>query len=91
MSVFRQGWVALLVALLRHEPLPQGRFVPEPWPVVAAVGGRGPRACHGHAEGGMRERGGAAEAYGKKYALSIPYEKTSPLKGQGTWAVEKAV
>ena len=33
-SVFRQGWVALLVALLRHDPLPQGRFVPEPWPVV---------------------------------------------------------
>jgi hypothetical protein len=33
-SVFRQGWVALLVAFLRHEPVPQGRFVPEPWPVV---------------------------------------------------------
>jgi hypothetical protein len=33
-SVFRQGWVALLVALLRQEPLPQGRFVPEPWPAV---------------------------------------------------------
>ena len=33
-SVFRQGWVTLLVALLRHAPLPQGRFVPEPWPMV---------------------------------------------------------
>ena len=33
-SVFRQGWVALLVALLRQEPVPQGRFVPEPWPAV---------------------------------------------------------
>ena len=33
-SVFRQGWVTLLVALLRQEPLPQGRFVTEPWPVV---------------------------------------------------------
>ena len=33
-SVCRQGWVALLVALLRQESLPQGRFVPEPWPVV---------------------------------------------------------
>ena len=33
-SVFRQGWVTLLVALLRQEPLPEGRFVPEPWPVV---------------------------------------------------------
>ena len=33
-SVFRQGWMALLVALLRQDPLPEGRFVPEPWPVV---------------------------------------------------------
>src|SRR5215471_7261523 len=33
-SVFRQGWVALLVALLRQEPVPQGRFVPDPWPAV---------------------------------------------------------
>jgi hypothetical protein len=36
-SVFRQGWVALLVALLRHDPLPQGHFVPEPWPTVPAL------------------------------------------------------
>jgi hypothetical protein len=35
-SVFRQGWVTLLVALLRQEPWPQGRFVPEPWPAVPA-------------------------------------------------------
>ena len=33
-SVFCQGWVRLLVALLRQGPLPVGRFVPEPWPVV---------------------------------------------------------
>ena len=33
-SVFRQGWVTLLVALLRQEPLPVGRFVPEPWPAI---------------------------------------------------------
>jgi hypothetical protein len=38
-SVFRQGWVALLVALLRQESLPQGRFVPEPWPVVPPLAG----------------------------------------------------
>jgi hypothetical protein len=36
-SVFRQGWVALLVALLRQEPWPPGRFVPDPWPVVPAL------------------------------------------------------
>ncbi len=28
--VFRQGWVLLLVALLRQDPLPEGRFVPDP-------------------------------------------------------------
>ena len=38
-SVFRQGWVRLLVALLRQEPLPQGRLVPEPWPAVPPLAG----------------------------------------------------
>jgi hypothetical protein len=31
-SVFRQGWIAILVALFNQRPLPLGRFVPEPWP-----------------------------------------------------------
>jgi hypothetical protein len=31
-SIFRQGWVTLLVALLNQRCLPRGRFVPEPWP-----------------------------------------------------------
>ena len=31
-SVFRQGWITILVALLNQHRLPQGRFVPEPWP-----------------------------------------------------------
>jgi hypothetical protein len=31
-SVFRQGWIAILVALLNHHRLPLGRLVPEPWP-----------------------------------------------------------
>jgi hypothetical protein len=30
--VFRQGWSAILVALLNHPRLPLGRWVPEPWP-----------------------------------------------------------
>jgi Transposase DDE domain len=38
-SVFRQGWVRLLVALLRQEPLPQGRLVPEPWAAVPPLAG----------------------------------------------------
>ena len=33
-SVFRQGWITILVALLNHHRLPLGRFVPEPWPAA---------------------------------------------------------
>jgi hypothetical protein len=38
-SVVRQGWVRLRVALRRQEPLPQGRLVPEPWPAVPPLAG----------------------------------------------------
>src|SRR5439155_25810608 len=38
-SVCRQGWVRRLVALLRQERLPEGRFVPEPWPAVPPLAG----------------------------------------------------
>jgi hypothetical protein len=31
-SVFRQGWITILVALFNSRRFPQGRFVPEPWP-----------------------------------------------------------
>jgi hypothetical protein len=31
-SIFRQGWITILVALLNHRHLPRGRFIPEPWP-----------------------------------------------------------
>jgi hypothetical protein len=31
-SIFRQGWITILVALLNHRRLPHGRFIPEPWP-----------------------------------------------------------
>jgi hypothetical protein len=31
-SVFRQGWITILVALFNQRRLPLGRFVPEPWP-----------------------------------------------------------
>jgi hypothetical protein len=31
-SIFRQGWVTILVALLNHHRLPRGRFRPDPWP-----------------------------------------------------------
>lgn len=33
-SIFRRGWNLILVALLDQAPLPRGRFIPEPWPVV---------------------------------------------------------
>jgi hypothetical protein len=45
--VFRQGWVALVVALLRQALWPEGRLVPEPWPAVPTwedAGGEPPRA-----------------------------------------------
>lgn len=31
-SVFRRGWITILVALLNRRRLPLGRFIPEPWP-----------------------------------------------------------
>ena len=31
-SLVRQGWITIVVALLNHRRLPQGRFVPEAWP-----------------------------------------------------------
>lgn len=31
-SVFRRGWIKLLVTLLNHQPLPDYYFWPEPWP-----------------------------------------------------------
>lgn len=31
-SIFRQGWITILVAVLNHRHLPRGRFIPEPWP-----------------------------------------------------------
>ena len=36
-SLFRRGWVAILVAWLKGQPLPTGRFQPEPWPVVSPL------------------------------------------------------
>ena len=33
-SVFRRGWSTILVALLRQEPLPTSRLIPEPWPAL---------------------------------------------------------
>lgn len=31
-SIFRRGWIVILVALLNHRRVPLGRFIPEPWP-----------------------------------------------------------
>jgi hypothetical protein len=31
-SIFRRGWMLVLVALLDQAPMPLGAFVPEPWP-----------------------------------------------------------
>ncbi len=32
LSCFRRGMLLILVALLQGQPLPLGRFLPEPWP-----------------------------------------------------------
>src|SRR5512145_523735 len=42
-SVFRRGWILILVALLNQAPLPMGRFIPEPWPAVTALEEPAPR------------------------------------------------
>jgi hypothetical protein len=39
-SVFRQGWIAIMVALLNRRRLPIGRFVPEPWPSAESSAGK---------------------------------------------------
>jgi len=45
-SVFRRGWNLILVALLDQDPLPMGRFVPEPWPAVMALEEQAPLLPH---------------------------------------------
>jgi hypothetical protein len=40
-SAFRRGWMTIVVALLDHEPLPLGVFLPEPWPGVSSIDGAG--------------------------------------------------
>ena len=34
-SIFRRGWLTILMALLNQRRLPRGRFNPEPWPSTA--------------------------------------------------------
>ncbi len=37
-SVFRRGCILIFVALIRNEHIPEGRLVPEPWPVTSRKG-----------------------------------------------------
>lgn len=37
-SVFRRGWMVVIVSLIRHEPLPFGCFIPEPWSACEPCG-----------------------------------------------------
>jgi len=32
-SIFRRGWITILVSLICHDPLPLGYLIPEPWPM----------------------------------------------------------
>jgi hypothetical protein len=36
-SIFRRGWITILVALLNQAPLPLGAFLPETWPRVPVL------------------------------------------------------
>jgi hypothetical protein len=36
-SIFRRGWITILVALLTQASLPRGAFRPEPWPRVPTL------------------------------------------------------
>jgi Transposase DDE domain len=36
-SIFRRGWIMILVAWLEQQPLPLGGFVPEPWPTMSRL------------------------------------------------------
>ena len=44
-SVFRRGWVRLLVTLWSEQALPEGAFWPEPWPTLPDEEG-GQNASH---------------------------------------------
>jgi len=35
-SIFRRGWITILMTLINQHRLPRGRFKPEPWPSAAA-------------------------------------------------------
>ncbi|MBH8572138.1 hypothetical protein I8752_03635 [Nostocaceae cyanobacterium CENA369] len=34
LSCFRRGFLVIKAAVLKHLPLPQGSFFPEPWPTL---------------------------------------------------------
>lgn len=36
-SIFRRGWITILMAVLSQAPLPLGCFLPEPWPAIPAI------------------------------------------------------
>jgi hypothetical protein len=36
-SMFRRGWIMILVAWLEQQPLPLGGFIPEPWPAISQL------------------------------------------------------
>jgi hypothetical protein len=49
LSCFRRGVLTILVALIAGEPLPLGRFIPEPWPRPQTGAMGAPRGLTEHA------------------------------------------
>jgi len=56
-SCFAHGLQLIFVALLKAEPLPLGRFIPEPWPAVLAPGKK-PKATASKNKGKSKKKKG---------------------------------
>src|SRR5438874_940487 len=74
------GTVGCLAA---SRSLATGPLCPRTLAIGTAVGGRGLRACYGHAESRMRDRGRATEATGEKVIHYQHLMKNLPLKAPG--------
>jgi hypothetical protein len=80
-SIFRQGWITILVALLNQRHLPQGRFVPEPWPQSSNDNSEELPSCVWLRKNPTSERRGRGEgATGRRHAVHPPI-LTFPHKG----------
>ena len=91
-SVFRRGWIMILVAWLNQEPLPLGSFLPEPWPTVPAIALHAPvpeLEVHHHAASKNlpQKAPGGGGCKGGRPRQSSPPPQSSPIEGEGNSAL----